>query len=101
MLLGSRLRDQLRLMNENRNIASGRESHLDGVIAALCLVKRGQALPEPVRLDPGDRIFGGIENSFGASKNLGGDVVFRDLVQFAGKRRLANISERWCESRAR
>ncbi len=70
----------LRFLDENRNVASGRQSHLDRMISALRLIERRQALAEAVSLDPRDRVFGRVKDGLGASKNLGCDVVFVDLV---------------------
>jgi hypothetical protein len=63
------------------------------MISPLRLVERGQALSKPVRLDPRDRVIRGVEYGLGAPQDIGRNVVFVDLVQFAGKKLLPHVLE--------
>jgi hypothetical protein len=63
------------------------------MISPLRLVERSQALSESVSLDPRDRVIRRIEYGFGAPQDIGCNVVFVDLVEFAGKKLLPHVLE--------
>jgi len=89
----------LRLMKEDRNVASGGKGHLDRVVSALPLVERRQALAKPVSLDPGDRVLSCPEGCRGAAENFRGDVVFVQLLDIASGEFRAHVPEQMRQPR--
>jgi|SRR6266496_2947352 len=86
-------------MDENRDVTPRRKSDLDPMTSALALVKLRQTFPQSVGFDPGDGVFRSIEYRLGAAEDLGRDVVFIELVDFAAKELLSHIAEQLRQSR--
>jgi hypothetical protein len=80
-------------VNENRNIASGGECHLNQMVFAFGLVEGRETLSKTVRLDASDRVLSGIKYGFGTTEDLSRDVVFGKLADRARNELVAHISE--------
>ena len=80
-------------IDENRNVASGRQRDLDSVVFPFPLVELGEAFSQAMGFDHGDRIFGGVKYGLGAAEDFGRDGVLVKLFGFARKELIPHKSE--------
>ena len=85
-------RRRLSTMDKQRNVGSGWNRQLHGMVFAAGLIEFLELLAQPVRLDPCNGILTGIEGGFRAAKDLGCNVVFVELVDLAQEVFLAQIA---------